>query len=254
MANESTICIDDINNQLKQMHITGYYFGPMVDISTNNNDLSQKIINKVSAAQRLRNKKNLEFVLFSDKNVKHLFNLFKRNFADSDLIFLEYSKMKKKFGPKVFLDATHTDKKMQKWRDTMSAYGYKARGASIFELTFAQPLLGVIVFFSDKEPEELSKALEDTDRFSKAVDALAHAHIKSLNARTNPWVALGAISTNSHEILQHLAEGKDTLEISETMSMTKRGVDYHIDTLKELLQAKNRIQLVAKALKEGIIT
>jgi len=241
-----------IDKKFKEMHITGYYFGPMINIERDGSDLSAKLIDKVILVNKLRSKVDFDFMYFSDHHAEKCFHLHKNSFASSDPFFIEMSKMKIKtrVAPKSGL----ISKKQRKWLEIMDHFGYKARGASIFELKHAQPFLGMLIFFSDKSPEELSEIILKNDKFSENADALAEYIATDINSKANPWVALGAISNNSHEILQYLYQGMDTQEIAEQMSMTKRGVDYHIETLKELLQAKTRVHLMVKALKEGMLS
>lgn len=242
--------IEKINNDFRSLNITGYYFGPMVDINCDH-QLSNKIIDKVNLANRLRAKIDESFIYFSDKNAESCFYFYKRYFAESDPAFTEMSKMKVK--SKVFSYSDPLTKKQKRWFDTMARFGYRSRGASVFELKHFKPFLGLLVFFSDKEPHELEEVITESEKFTHTVDSLTHFLLSVSDANANPWVSLGAISQKSHEILNLLASGCETTEISEIMSLSERGVHYHVETLKELLQARNRTHLVVKALKKGII-
>lgn len=242
---------DQITQQLRAMHITGYYFAPMVDTNSNELELSEKILNKVTLAKKLRSKIDLDFVYFSDDNARRCFEIYRSHFADSDPGFAEMSKMKIK--TKVFDSRDAVTKKQKKWNEVMANFGYQTQGASILRLKQTKPFIGVFIFLSDKGSQVLESAI-DNPRFPQLVDQLFGHFIHSFNDSTNPWRALGGISGKSHTILQLLSEGLDTSEIADAISMSKRGVDYHVETMKQLFQAKNRIHLVVKALKAGVIS
>lgn len=55
------------------------------------------------------------------------------------------------------------------------------------------------------------------------------------------------------DILLLLADGKTDHEISRTLNITSKTVNYHVEKMKKLFEAQNRIQLVAIALRRGYI-
>ncbi|QFT13092.1 response regulator transcription factor [Vibrio sp. THAF190c] len=239
---------------LRALGISGYYFAPMVNLANNGNELSNELLDKVNLTNRVRTNLDLSFIHFSDHNVKNCFTVFKSKFAESDPDFLELGKLKKTITFKVFDSGEPLSKKRKQWLEVMSHHGYQSRGVSIFNIESCKPLLGVFVFFSDKTSMELEATLSRAEQFPRLVSDLANNLMNPLNSDHNPWVALKAISGNSHLILQHLSEGIDTVQIAEMMHMSERGVNYHIERMKALLQAKNRTHLVAKALREGFIS
>lgn len=69
----------------------------------------------------------------------------------------------------------------------------------------------------------------------------------------NPLVDYNIISPISAYILTHLANGLDREEISSQLSLTLRGVDYHLSVLKQTLNARNIAQLVHEAGKLSLL-
>ncbi len=62
--------------------------------------------------------------------------------------------------------------------------------------------------------------------------------------RLNPLIDYRIVGGVSCQVLNMLAKGADRSEVACSMSLTERGVDYHISTLKNSLNAKNLAHLV----------
>ena len=60
---------------------------------------------------------------------------------------------------------------------------------------------------------------------------------------------------NGHEIdtLTWSARGMTSDQIAQTLGLSKRNVDFHLDSARAKLGAATRIQAVAKAVKEKLI-
>jgi LuxR family transcriptional regulator len=56
------------------------------------------------------------------------------------------------------------------------------------------------------------------------------------------------------EILQYLAEGLTSMEISKLLNISNHTVDWYMNGLQDKLKAKNRQQAVALAFRHGLIT
>jgi len=62
--------------------------------------------------------------------------------------------------------------------------------------------------------------------------------------RLNPLIDYRIVGGVSCQVLNMLAKGADRSEVACSMSLTERGVDYHISTLKISLNAKNLAHLI----------
>ncbi|CAM3801982.1 helix-turn-helix domain-containing protein [Parendozoicomonas haliclonae] len=65
----------------------------------------------------------------------------------------------------------------------------------------------------------------------------------------NPYLQLGAFSKKTLSIIRLAANGYSGRQIGEQLCITERGVDYHIEQLKQKLQARNRLHLIKIAEK-----
>lgn len=62
------------------------------------------------------------------------------------------------------------------------------------------------------------------------------------------------LTSSELEVLKWLKEGKTTWEISVIMNRSERTIKFHVDNIKNKLNAVNRTQAVVIALREGIIS
>lgn len=62
------------------------------------------------------------------------------------------------------------------------------------------------------------------------------------------------LSPRETEVLNHVARGKSTSEISAELALSTKGVEFHIDGAKRKLNVSNRTHAVAKAIALGLIT
>ncbi|SDI31538.1 regulatory protein, luxR family [Ferrimonas sediminum] len=85
---------------------------------------------------------------------------------------------------------------------------------------------------------------DDPQALLQRLQAWQYQYAQPTAAQVNPLVDYQIISSVSHHILKRLAHGNQRSEIAKEMRLTKRGVDYHIGVLKELLKAKNTAHLV----------
>jgi DNA-binding CsgD family transcriptional regulator len=65
--------------------------------------------------------------------------------------------------------------------------------------------------------------------------------------------APNALSVREIQCLRAVATGKTDAEVGETLGISPRTVRFHIDGAKAKLQAKSRVQAIAKALQDRII-
>lgn len=100
-------------------------------------------------------------------------------------------------------------------------------------------LLGMVILFSNREVA--------------SNEWVKHIFINQIL----PYANLGKshkVKQKTKDIVRMLAFGLDRNEISELIHLTVRGVDYHLDTARAILGAKNRSSLVYKAMLEGWLT
>ncbi|SDK42759.1 hypothetical protein SAMN04488540_1356 [Ferrimonas sediminum] len=71
--------------------------------------------------------------------------------------------------------------------------------------------------------------------------------IMSHGKEINPLIDYNIVSPVSAYVLACLAEGQDREQVSKQLSLTLRGVDYHIGVLKEVLGARTVAQMMFEA-------
>ncbi|WP_375749441.1 helix-turn-helix transcriptional regulator [Vibrio sp. HN007] len=70
----------------------------------------------------------------------------------------------------------------------------------------------------------------------------------------NLYKARGTFCSKAIEIATMLADGYSTKAMAEKLEMTNSGIEYHIESMRYILGAKNRGNLVAELFRKGIIT
>ena len=91
---------------------------------------------------------------------------------------------------------------------------------------------------------------------------MTHAHQFTVARRKGAWEVIEAARTKTgthsltpreREVLTWVAQGKSAWEIGEILNIGKRTVDEHVQTAARKLDAANRVQAVAIALRERLI-
>lgn len=141
----------------------------------------------------------------------------------------------------------------QNFRRLMANRGYQSRMGWTFPVEQQRPWMGVYILALDtcqadtqltliKRGQELSRLLKEfQDKF-----------IENHSEKLNPWVNQKWVNQKGIAIIQMLAQGASTDEIGQSLNLTKRGIDYHVEVLKEKFNAKNRAQLVSRAHDLGL--
>lgn len=75
-----------------------------------------------------------------------------------------------------------------------------------------------------------------------------------LGGDCNLYHLRGIFCHNAIAIAHYLVEGYSAKEISDKLEISPSGVEYHIDSMKAALNAKNRAHLVAELIRKGIVT
>lgn len=99
----------------------------------------------------------------------------------------------------------------------------------------------------DAEPEELLAAIRAVCRGQQYIPPTVGA--KLVQRMTSP-----ELSDRELEVLQLIATGKSTPEISEILHITDRTVNFHINHILSKLEVDDRTQAVLLGLRRGIVT
>lgn len=122
-----------------------------------------------------------------------------------------------------------------------------------------EDLLGAITAGADgyllknTSPEELSKAIHNVFRgHSVLAPDVTRQVMRAVNVE-QPHVANRGLSDREMEVLECLAEGKTTSQISKTLFISDNTVKTHVRHILEKLEASNRAEAVSKAIQLGLI-
>ncbi|MBD8063582.1 response regulator [Oceanitalea stevensii] len=112
----------------------------------------------------------------------------------------------------------------------------------------------------DATPEEIVDAVrqvrEDSMVLSPSVVKLLAAHVTTLPAAAAPQPAPDApeLSEREHQVLQLLAGGLSNREIGAELHLSEGAVKLHLGRACDRLGARDRVQLLVRAVELGLVT
>lgn len=125
------------------------------------------------------------------------------------------------------------------------------------------PRIGHIPFIfltalGDRESELKGRRLGSDDYVTKPIDfdrlvLIIYARIAGGVARTMVLPEVDALSSREIYVLSAIARGKTSAEIGRELQLSKRTVDFHIDSAKLKLGATSRVEAILKAVAVGFI-
>ncbi|WP_299788833.1 hypothetical protein [uncultured Shewanella sp.] len=107
-----------------------------------------------------------------------------------------------------------------------------------------------LILSGSEKVEDLLDRIDEVERYLARLQTQIALHH---GADINPLVDYNIVSPISACILTHLANGSGREEISSSLSLTLRGVDYHLSVLKQTLKARNMAQLIFEAGKLSLL-
>ncbi|MEZ9540338.1 helix-turn-helix transcriptional regulator [Shewanella sp. 10N.286.51.B8] len=138
----------------------------------------------------------------------------------------------------------HNGKDVVIWRDNDSFYSKVVISMSPFSQTNAS-----VVFIVNNEIE--LREIECNIRSIKV--SVLNIYKKYETTIVSEVAKNYGISKKLHSIINAMSMGMTRKEVSDMLSLSERGVDYHLDTGKSLLHATNIPQLIFKANQIGVI-
>ncbi len=151
--------------------------------------------------------------------------------------------------------------KTQCWRETYKKYdnprkllsfahdfnllnGYSC-GAKGFGL-FKKPSMISFVWNFNKNCEHISGLIEYLTPF-------IHVALSNVLHAQAAMSASGLLTKREKEVVSWLKEGKSSWEMSEILKVSESTINFHVNNIMQKLDAVNRAQVVAIALRNGII-
>ena len=103
------------------------------------------------------------------------------------------------------------------------------------------------------EPEELRKAILSVAEGKGVLSPDVTAQVMRVIAKSQGYAPDGGLSKREVEVLECLAKGKTTSQISTDLFISENTVKTHVRRILEKLDAGNRVEAVSKATQMGII-
>ncbi|WP_153914398.1 LuxR C-terminal-related transcriptional regulator [Shewanella sp. TC10] len=148
------------------------------------------------------------------------------------------------------------DKSSKICRSVLDKYGVSTRLVCRCDYEDQPAFKGCFLLMSSESKEELSNRLAEIK--PQIEQKIQHFHKVAVSSTAapeiNPIIGLGLISSKGRSVLELVAEGFNRIDIAERLFLTERGVDYHLNKLKYLFNAKTNAQLVSSAYKFKVLS
>lgn len=103
--------------------------------------------------------------------------------------------------------------------------------------------VGIYTVFSKLQQEVLIERLSET-WIKKYLDLVHFQITRAYPSLTNPNLFNGKIKKKTREVIELAASGLNSKDIADILHLSERGVIYHIERGRELLNAKNKTDLI----------
>lgn len=190
---------------------------------------------------------NVQYAIFSDERTRHYRDAYLKVFARHDECYFE----KKVAGPNIW---RQPDSSQVQLVNLLKDNEINSRVAWLLPSKFHPSWMNMFMLHSSLTDHELKTAI---DQNREKIDRLLQVYAEFFSSKyihlLNPIVNFNCLTTTSIKILQLAAEGTSSPDIAKSLYLTERGVNYHIDRMKVLFGAKNRVQLISRAFQMGIL-
>ena len=89
----------------------------------------------------------------------------------------------------------------------------------------------------------------------QAIGLSCYYHLqRHCDEEPNPPTTTGSLKKREHDVLDMVADGLSAQEIAEQINLSTRTVEWHMHQAMRKLGAKNRVQAVVLAIRNGLIS
>ncbi|USD36362.1 response regulator transcription factor [Ferrimonas sp. SCSIO 43195] len=243
ISNVNANAIEQLQNQLNAHHIDRFCF----NIYPVQNDLNRTLVPSVKY-NNVETYRKIKFIIASDNKALQIFQDYFKHFAHRN----QYFGTKFKLGPTLCPVDKHAKKLCSKWKEHFKNLG----AVTVIHWLIAMPNGYIASFnlFSSKECAIIESSLEKGKRqLQHILDLYATYFIFHHIGKLNPPVNYNGLSSRGVNILKMLAKGDSLDDIANEMFLTQRGICYHVDKMKAILDCSNRSELIKKAKDLGIL-
>lgn len=234
--------IKDLMDQLEVLGVNGFIYGTTSDINQGQVHPFRKLEKRLPIKMA-----NCCYGIFSDEGTRIFRDTYLRLFAGNDEGFFE----KKVIGPNLW---RQPDKGQPLLIKLMEKNGINTRIAWLLPSKFHKSWVNVFILHSSLSQQQMKEALEKHgDKIQRLLEVYSEYFSSKYIHLLNPVTNFKCLTSKSINILQLAAEGTSSPDIAKSLYLTERGVNYHIDRMKVLFGAKNRVQLISRAFQMGIL-
>ncbi|TKB48426.1 LuxR family transcriptional regulator [Ferrimonas sediminicola] len=188
--------------------------------------------------------------VYSSEAILRFRHQYLHHFASGDEAYFNKHPM----GMSVWPEPDLSSAKGEQFKRLLEEHGIRSRGVWHLPVPFHPDWMAVFVFFSNLPREELLANLRWHEAEIEHQLTLYASHFNErCIAQLNPIANFNCLSERALQVLKLTAEGGSSEEVAEALSLTESGVNYHLDRLKDLLNARNRAQLISMAHTLGLL-
>lgn len=234
--------VKDLLEALAPIGVQGFFYGVTTDVTNIRVHSFRKLYKRLPLEMA-----RARYAVFSDERTRLYRDSYLRVFARHDPCYFE----RKRMGPNLWRAPGKGQQQLQK---LMEEFNIRSRVAWLLPCRYHPGWICVFLLHSSLADDEIKSALLDHQeglerRLRVFSDSLASQWIH----RLNPIYNFNCITEKGLEVLRLAAEGLPSQQIAQQLCLTERGVNYHIDRMKGLFGAKNRVQLISRGFQMGIL-
>jgi len=250
----SQYIIDGVTAKLNALGVADFYYAI---VPTDQSGLVKKMGRSAKFYfGNLSSQKKMRFAVVSDTKILKFREEFLNRFTKLDCRFLysippSYDEGNPVYHPPFKL---FSDRHQKAIEYIWSKYEIGCAATTYHSIEGNSDWIGIFHLFFREHQQDTKQLLEPIEQelFSLLQEYseifVAHAH-----QDINPIANFGLLSSNCVKILEMAADGDSSEEIGKKLFLSERGVNYHLDRAREILDARNRTNLVSKAYKKGLL-
>ncbi|GLO62410.1 helix-turn-helix transcriptional regulator [Vibrio sp. MACH09] len=189
--------------------------------------------------------------IFSNREEKRVLKSYYNNYAAIDTNFTQSTKLQRPF---IHSFSRSKGSDLTTVSDYFSCHGINSILNWPVMIASNRHWVGLFRMNSDMKSSEIQKYLPQIQHRIYSLILMIHTELQQDYYQTfNPFLHTNAINTKAINIVNLVARGVRRNEIAELLSISPRGVDYHIEQLSMKLRVNNRLELICICKELGLI-
>jgi len=239
---EPDAIIDDLLSHLAVLGVNGFSYA----IAANPNSEPKNTFKKLQK-RHPQNMSQIRYLLISDEKTRRFRDSYLNFFARNDRSFFEIQVM----GPNLW---AQPESSRQQLISLLNENQIKSRVKWLLPNRFNKSWVSFFMLHSSLNDTEMKDSLHhNKDKIQRILEVYSEYFASKYIHELNPVYNFDCLKKTSKTILHMAADGMSTQSIADELYLSERGVIYHLDRMKELLDAKNRVQLISRAYQMGML-